>query len=255
VGARTRIGFDVDGRGSLLSWRLPRPEGANFVRCNLTIADVLGVRGYSTQMAAYFDESDLDCVDELLNRIGAGGRLIAIHAAANWQSKTWFPDRWAEVADTLASEQQATVVFVGAANERPYVENILSLVRHSARSLVGATTLSQLAALMTRIDLFIGTDSGPRHVAAGANCPSVILMSAQDRPGRWQFDDPREVVLRTDPICSPCFQHYCSHRSCMSAISQVQVLKAACRVLADNADREVRYQRSGGHVSVGSENP
>ena len=231
TGGRHRIGFDVEHRGSLLTHPLRRPDRLDFLRCNLEIAKALDADAENVSAEAYFDEEDQHDADTLLRSTLGSRPIIAIHAASNWQSKTWFPDRWSTLADDFVRHFGATVVFVGTEKERQYIESIVADTMTQVWSLVGKTKLTQLAALLGAVDLFVGTDSGPRHVAAGVGCARVILMSAQDRGERWQFDDPREIILRAEPPCSPCFQSFCSHRQCMAMISQLSVVDAARALL------------------------
>lgn len=248
AGGRRRLGFDVDHRGFLFTNRL-YPSEANFVDCNLQIARALGVRVPSATVECFFDEEDCRAIDALLERLCVPRRRIAIHAASNWQSKTWFPERWAGVADALVKDYDATVLFVGSRKEQSYIHDIMSKMKAPAFSIAGETSLSQLAALLTRCDLFIGTDSGPRHIAAAVGARQVTVMSSQDRPGRWSFDRQSEIVLRTDPSCSPCLLSYCSHRQCMEAISELEVLESCHALLHDRASSRAASEFA--RVSVG----
>ncbi|HKO18187.1 MAG TPA: glycosyltransferase family 9 protein [Acidobacteriaceae bacterium] len=232
TGAPARIGFDDAYRGTFYTHRLQRPSGIDFVSCNLEIARLLGARTDSAQVEAYYDDDDLRHARELLARVGPERAFIAIHPASNWQSKTWFPERWANLADQLAQRYEGHIIFVGASADGAYVSEIARLMQSPAISLAGETTLPQLAALLSISDLFVGTDSGPRHVAAGAGANRVILMSSQDLPERWDFHQPMEIILRTDPACSPCFQSYCSHRTCMGQISESMVMEACATLLS-----------------------
>jgi ADP-heptose:LPS heptosyltransferase len=244
TGARRRLGFDVDNRGFLYSTRLQRTPGDNFVDCNLTIAEAFGAPIDSREVEVFFDTQDERHAEQLLAKTPDYKPLIAIHPASNWQSKWWYPERWASVADTLSEQRDASIVFVGTKQERPYVENIIQLMRNPAQCFAGDTSLPQLAALLSKSALFIGTDSGPRHVAAGTGCLQVTLMSSLDRKERWQFNRAREIVIRTDPECSPCFLHYCAHRTCMARIDEHRVLQACSRLLGDDVMRSRSTDRA-----------
>ena len=235
TGASTRIGFSTNDRGFLYTVQLdPRPD-VDFIEENLAVAAALGAETSSREVECYFDDHDVQYADAL-TPAHDGKPLIAIHPVSNWQSKTWVPERWASVADTLV-RQGATVIFIGAAREQQYIDAIRKGMQTSAASLAGATTLPQLAALLSRCQLFVGTDSGPRHVAAGTARRQVTLMSSQDFRHRWDFHRHRETILRTDPVCSPCFQPFCTHRRCMMDISEEMVLQACQQMLsADSLD-------------------
>jgi 3-deoxy-D-manno-octulosonic-acid transferase/heptosyltransferase-1 len=226
TGAPIRAGFDSDGRGFMYNLRLSLPDQMDFVDCNLQLAAALGAPSTNRQLECFYDASDAEHAEALLAGFGDARPLIAIHPVSNWQSKTWFVHRWANLADELVERLGARVVFVGSARERPYIEAVNRDAAHQHGSLAGMTTLAQLGAVFARADLVISTDSGPRHIASAMQRPQVTLMSSFDLPYRWQFGWPTETVLRTDPACSPCFQNFCSHRQCMAEITEEAVLNA-----------------------------
>lgn len=231
TGAHMRLGFGVENRGFLYTAPLLPVANDHFIRDNLRIAEALGARGSSNLVECYFDEQDIEYARSIITALGTPNPVFAIHPVANWQSKTWFPDRWAAVADALSERHGGVVLFVGTAAERDYIGTIQGLMRSAAHSVAGQTNLSQLAALLSHCQLFLGTDSGPRHIAAGTQRLQITIMSSQDYRTRWDFRRSTEIILRTDPPCSPCFQPFCSHRRCMAEISVQTVLDACDQLL------------------------
>lgn len=229
TGAPVRIGFDVEGRGLFYTHRITCPPGTDYLRCNLLAAAAIGADVADAREELHYDASDREHADALLRDAGVDPSrpLVLMHPASNWQSKTWFEDRWARLADALALDG-VEVGFVGTPAEAEYVEIIRRSMTAPSISLAGATSLTQLAALLDRCDLFVGTDSGPRHIAGALGRPMVTVMSSQDLAFRWSLARPNETVIRTDPECSPCFQPTCSHRTCMDLIDAARVV-AACR--------------------------
>jgi ADP-heptose:LPS heptosyltransferase len=237
TGARMRVGFEADDRGFLYTTRIHRKPGANFIDCNLDLARALGADPTSTSVECFYDASDESIARQLLGTDMSDRPIVVVHPASNWQSKTWLGERWAKVCDDLVDRHGASIAFVGSARERAEIEAIASQMKGPAKVLAGETDLAQLAAVIATADLFIGTDSGPRHVASGTGKPQVTLMSSLDLPERWQFSRATEVVLRTDPACSGCLLSYCSHRKCMVEISESMVVNACSQLLA----RHFRY--------------
>lgn len=232
VGAKASIGFDLAKGAPFFSQRVVVPTDASFVECNLLLARTLGADPSGFAERFYYAPDDARFVDELLARHGVGARFAAIHPSSNWQSKTWFPERWAQVADALAEQHGLTVVFVGTTAEAPYVESIRAQMTADSVVLNGATDLPQLGALLDRATLFVGTDSGPRHIAGALGRAQVTVMSSQDYAHRWGLDRPNEIVLRTDPECAGCMLSTCGHRRCMDLIDVRRVLDACGDVLA-----------------------
>ena len=213
--APRRIGFDVAGAGFLFTRRLSVPDRVNVMQANMLLAKAVDAGASSPVEEFWFDDADREAAAHLVPE----KPYVVIHPGSNWQSKTWYADRWAAVADALAP---LIPVFVGTPAEAPLVAEI-----NRGVSLVGKTDLCQLGAVMERAELCITTDSGPRHIAGALGRPLVTLMSSLDEPYRWTFDRPNEVVLRTDPPCARCLLSYCSHRTCMDRLT-VDAVLAAC---------------------------
>ena len=217
IGARRRIGFDVGGAGFLFTRRLTVPPGLNVIRANMLLAAAVDADASHPVEEFWFDDSDRAAAARLV----PDQPYVVIHAGSNWQSKTWYTDRWAAVADGL---KPLVPVFVGTAADAPLIDQI-----SRGRSLAGKTDLCQLGAVMERAELCITTDSGPRHIAGALGRPLVTVMSSLDQPYLWNFDRPNEVVLRTDPPCAGCLLSYCSHRTCMDRLTVDAVLSACAQ--------------------------
>jgi ADP-heptose:LPS heptosyltransferase len=245
VGAPLRVGFDVGGRGFLHNVRVPfRPE-ANWVDANLDIVRTLGGTPRSAQEEVAFDASDTERVRALLGEAGHadGRRLVAVHTGSNWQSRTWYVERWAAACDALGRRHGVTIAFVGSPGEREYVEQVRAAMTTPSISLAGATDIPQLAALFAIADLFIGTDSGPRHIARASGCPHVVVMCAQDDTDRWLGWGRGEVLMRSLPACSGCYYAHCAHKLCMDAIETDRVLARCEEILADPGARTAAARR------------
>lgn len=74
-----------------------------------------------------------------------------------------------------------TPLVIGIAGERPLAAAIRAACPE-ARDLTGRTSFAELAALARRAALAVGNDTGPMHLIAAANCPCVVLFSADSDP-------------------------------------------------------------------------
>ncbi|MBC8075657.1 MAG: glycosyltransferase family 9 protein [Chloroflexales bacterium] len=165
-------------------------------------------------------------------------RLVVIHPGTGGQSKLWLSERWAALGDKLIDISGCHVVVTGGPGEADLVAAVAGAMRDGATTLVGATTVGQLAALLARATLVLGVDSGPLHLAAAVGAPSLHLYGPGDdrRFGPWG-DPQRHVVLRSGLWCSPCGVFSACPRStrpseCMERITTRAVLAAAQQLLA-----------------------
>ena len=124
--------------------------------------------------------------------IPEGGPVLAIGPAANWIGKQWDPERFAELAQRLTSEDGilpgARIAVMAAKQERRLVVPCLrALPEERTLDLVGRVELPVAAACLQRCDLFIGNDSGLMHLAAAAGTPTLGLFgpSPEQRYRPW----------------------------------------------------------------------
>ena len=159
-----------------------------------------------------------------------GWRCAIAPGASYGAAKCWPPERFAQLADRLISDCGADVIFFGSPGEKEIASRIRANMKETAVSLVGETSMRDLAALFASCSLFIGNDSGAMHVAAAAGLPVIGIFGSTDPEGTAPVTE-RFTLIREAVSCSPCFLRRCpvDHR-CMTRISAESVLQAAVRV-------------------------
>lgn len=145
---------------------------------------------------SYTDE-DVETVTRLLRAhdIADGERLITLHPGSDWACQQWLRERWSELADTLVTRYNATIVFTGIASESGYVEDIQKDMQASSVSLVGETTLTQMAALLARSALCVCVDSAIFELTQAVGIPAVVL-AGPSRPDTGLFGTFQPTIVR-----------------------------------------------------------
>lgn len=139
--------------------------------------------------------------------IDPGGILIGISPGANWATKRWPVERFAEIGER-ASSFGYQVVLTGNARERDLGRFIAARVP-AAHDLTGATDLATLGAVIDRCTVFVANDSGPMHLARALGVPTVAIFGSTD-PGQFDFTGHRFLFAGT--ACAPC--HFYGRRRC-----------------------------------------
>ena len=153
-------------------------------------------------------------------------RLVIVHTQARWDTKRWAPRKIAELSDRLIEGYGAHVIFTGAKDDHSAVEEIVTLMRHTAVNASGKTTLKELAFLLKHAKLMITTDSGPMHVAAVMGTP-VVALFGPTAPWRTGPYTDTALIVSTHLPCTPCFKRKCDRKkTCMQEISVAAVLAA-----------------------------
>ncbi len=187
LGARVTLGFALrgDGRLTISAPQVLRGRELNEVHNWLRLVGMIGARTEDTSLEFHTLAEDERAADGLLAEVPEGrGPLVGIHPGAKEEIRRWPPERFARLADRLASELGARVVLTGSEEERDITEGVAGSARAPVTDLTGRTDLGTLAAMISRLDLLVTNDSGPSHLAAATRTPSVVLFGPT-RP--WQF--------------------------------------------------------------------
>lgn len=246
-GAPVRVGLSTGREGSrwALTHVVPATLEVHAVERYLAVAEALGVPPGPREFVLPAGQTEEAWVDEGL--AGWGRPLVVLHAAARWSSKRWEPERFARVADALATGLGATILLTGGASDGPLARAIASRMRAVPVDLTGRTDLRHLVALLRRADLMVTVDSGPMHIAAALGTPLIALFGPTD-PRQTGPYVPREgeggrggrpVVLQHPVPCGPCLRRTCplpEERLCMRLLEADEVVEAAFALL----ERRVR---------------
>jgi O-antigen biosynthesis protein len=157
----------------------------------------------------------------------ATGPIVCVHPMAGNDMKQWPIANFAAVIDRLAEEADARVVVIGAPGEESIGDELLALLRHrnAAISLAGKVPLAELPGLISGCALFLGNDSGPKHIAAGLGVPTVGVHAGTVDVREWGPVGPAAVAVARSVICSPC---YLSHpEDCRRGVICIQHLEPA----------------------------
>ena len=240
AGIPERAGYVRDGRGFLLTkpirvpreGEIPRHESHYYLEL-IRRAGWLESRGEIGPIRLRVPLSAREAAEASLLRAGAreGVWRCAIAPGASYgAAKCWPPERFASLADRLISECGADVILFGTPNEKEMAARICSAMKSPPISLVGQTSMRDLAALFSSCSIFIGNDSGAMHVAAASGLPVIGIFGSTDPEGTAPVTS--QFTLIREPVsCSPCFLRSCpvDHR-CMTRIGVDLVFAAAQRV-------------------------
>ncbi len=205
------------------------PDDQPEILRNLGLAALLGASDLRTHLEFPLNESDCDEAGSLLPPHGTHGALrVGVHAGASAPARRWPAKRFAAVANGLVERHGARIILTGGPGEEEIARTVATLVQTPVIDLAGRTSLGGLAALISRLDLFITNDTGPAHIAAALRVPSVTIFGPAD-VRRWSpLDTSRHVAMHRSVECSPCRHRVCpiDHR-CMAWIEASEVLEAA----------------------------
>ena len=156
---------------------------------------------------------------------------LGINAGATYGSaKRWYPERFAKVAAFYKDKYD--IIIFGGPNEvamaKEIEENLHSLHVNNFTNLAGKTNIQELCANIGGCSLFITNDSGPMHVAAAYQVPTVAIFGPTKYKETSQWKNKKSIIVRHELECSPCMKRECplKHHECMKGITASEVIEA-----------------------------
>lgn len=124
---------------------------------------------------------------------------IAVHpgGARHW-NRRWPLASYGELCARMTEELGASLYLVGAEDERPELEWLRDRVPHPTAHVVAGASLNRTANLLAGVDLVVGNDSAPAHLAAALRTPTVVIYGPTGTEFLWArvYPHHRGVSLR-----------------------------------------------------------
>ncbi len=261
AGIKSRIGYNRDGRGVLLTKSVPVDK--NILKLHqidyfLNLIRAIGITPTTTMPWLYLlmDErlsarSELDGLKRPVIGINPG--------AAFGPAKRWKEEGFACLIKKIVANLGGSVVIFGASDDKPIVDSITSLlpvhiVNESGvfANFCGKTTVRQLCALISECDALVTNDSGPMHVAYAVGTPVVAIFGSTEPaltspPTAPKYEETGflKVICRHKTKCSPCFERVCryNHYKCLTDLSDDYVYEALCSIIPQT--KAIFFDRDG----------
>jgi len=241
AGATLRVGFappisrEVNWLAQNKLVSVPR-TGIHRIERDLALLSPLGIPMCYAAPILPSPESTVGEVDELCREMPRPLVLMHPGTSAAASFKRWVPARYSEVADRLVAERGAGVLVTWGPGERGLAEQVAA---RAGSEVVLAPELEgqgQLVRALRQADLFIGSDTGPMHVASALQVPTVALFGPKDPEQTGPYCGRSAVV--TAPVdCRPCTKRRCDDVRCMKDITAEQVFHAALELLDGRGQR------------------
>ena len=242
AGIPFRVGYATDSRSALLTHPLPlHPADTHHIDLFLGIPAALGCAIGDPLPFFQVDAGPRARAVDFLRNAGAGNDrpLVALHPGASKEPRAWHPERFAALGRRLEQRIGARVLLLAGPDDRRLSEEIRrGLPRDCIVPTGSDLTVRMMAGLLERCDLFVGNDSGPMHLAAALDVPTLAFFG----PGTPRRTAPRArsnrvTCLCRDYPCSPCRQDF--FRECPPApsgkpfcLEEIRVEEAEAEALA-----------------------
>ena len=163
--------------------------------------------------------ADDAAIEKILRQAKAdvGTPLVGIFPGAGHPSRRWPLERFAELADFLARNDQVRILVFLGPEERGFVQDIRRQFPPTTLVL-DKLTIPQVAAAQARLAVFVSNDTGPMHIASAVGAPVVLLLDKRA---------PQSYVPQGD-------RHQIIYSSAINDVTVEEVYTAARTVLTGN---------------------
>jgi len=246
--AKRRIGYSESvnerkkGRNKnydkLFSEVINDPSLKHEVERNLECIRFLNGKVEDDNLELWFTEEDELKTDDLLSkeRKAQSKRIVALGIGARRFRKRWPIERFIELSDWIVKEYDAQVLLLGGGEDKDLGEKMKKALGDKVIDLIGKTTLRQSASLLKHCDIYIGNDTGLKHIAAATGIPVVeISCCAKAGYSRSQYSPYRfgpwkvkHKAIGPKDAFSPCDDECRSQKEhCILGVDVERVKKAA----------------------------
>ncbi len=234
-----RLGYNTDARSLLLNRCVkmdPVLKKGHLIDYYIAILTEAGLIADGRDLELHVTQEDSLWAKKMLvdNGLGQGQPVMGINpGATGGTAKRWFPERYADLAKTLAKKYDTKVLIFGGPADHALGEEIMAMVPGCCINMAGKTSLSKAFAMIGNCDLFVTNDSGLMHGAAALNINQVAVIGSTDTIATAPVN-ANSLMVREQVHCSPCLKDECpiDHR-CMDRIS-VERVADACYSLLEN---------------------
>ena len=241
AGIPLRAGYNSDGRGILLTHRVQRNreiQKLHQIDYYLEMVKALGCVSVNKEMHLETRINRHDAQRVLQEHIpDTKKEIIGIAPGATYgPAKRWFPERFAAVADKIASMFNCQIILLGGKSDWGTSEDVRRLAQTSVLNLAGITDLKEAVYLISQCRLFISNDSGLMHIAGALNIPTIAIFGSTN-PQTTSPAGKQSIVVHQEVSCSPCLKETCpSDFRCMELISVEAVWQVAQEILRKDLD-------------------
>lgn len=224
--ATRRVGFAHAREGATLAYTdrvhvRGRWQEISAVLCNWQLAQALGCAGAPPRPRLGWTEEHHRWVREQIAHLPRP--LLMLHPGAQWQTKRWPAEHFAELAHRAQNAFAASVVLVGGRGEGSLCEAIAQRLDPAKTiNLAERTPLLYLAALLAQGNVYLSGDSGPMHLAAAVGTPVVAVFTCTSPVRSGPYGDGHRAVA-TCVSCAASYVKKCASLRCMSELTPARV--------------------------------
>lgn len=231
--AKLKIGYKVKYKNFIYDIKIPRkPKNGSIhsVENHVNLVRALGINATTVPPLSLPlpRKAEVEKVKKIIedNKL-QGARMIVLHISAGNRFRDWGVVKIVKLINLLAKSPGTKIVLIGSEEDQKAAEKIQKKCDSAVLSLAGKLNLMELKELISRSVLFVGSDSGPMHIAASTPTP-IVAYYGPTLPAHFSPWKARFVVVEKKLDCRPCKQKHCLSEDfrCLQNITPEEIFEA-----------------------------
>jgi len=240
AGIKQRIGFDTEHRGFFLTKKVPYIKDRHEVECFLDILRHDNIQIKDNHLENWISEDSENKINNIFKELSISDEPKAlIHATSGNINKQWRYEYFAEVIKYLSNTKGIKVFYTGTEKDYQVYDEIRSLINEKLQyepvNLCGKLSIQDSTALINRMNLAIGSDSGTLHIAASLNVPVIGIYGPMNSK-KWRAWGDIHKPLHLDLPCIPCeLRKKCDKNlACLGELKPQLVINSIISIIEEN---------------------
>lgn len=164
-------------------------------------------------------------IDKMLkdNKVDYAKPIIIIHPGSGGSAVDLPLNSFKELIELLSATSNYSIIVTGLASEKKLCDQLV--LNDKIKNFAGMLTLPDMIALINRASIFISNSTGPIHIAAALDKPTIgfypKILSCSAK--RWGPYSSKGKIFNPEIDCSECTREQCERLNCMSSIKMSKV--------------------------------
>jgi lipopolysaccharide heptosyltransferase II len=216
AGIPNRVGLSKEfGGGVLTQWAKPPDDSVHQVDRDLAVLTAAGIPTDSRALELQVSDEVEQQTVAMIEKAGIEPEEPFIVAApgASCAARRYPLERFSQLISILHQRVRMPILVIGSEREVSLMEPTLQeTYGKGIVSLVGKTTIIEVAALVKRSAFVVANNSAALHIADAFQKPMVILYSGTEYRSQWAPRNSPAVLLKRETHCSPCYRFDCPYQ-------------------------------------------
>lgn len=174
----------------------------------LKLLEPIGIFTDNTQKHLYFSENGKSRIKNFFSEKGIDRNerlLVGIAPSAGNKLKLWGGEKFSKLAEMILSNYPATIILLGGGDDKKHIDEIARRFLGEKRIINTYDLLSidELKALISRLDVLIGPDTGLMYVAEAFGVATIDIVGPVDENEQPPVGERHKVIV-PDVECRPC---------------------------------------------------